>query len=619
MTNDVAGGQFEDLEIRIFPRQGEGYPVEITLGGQQEFPRGLLAASVLPWVPSADPVADGQRLLDTLLADTALRSAWDVARGQMPQRRIRLWIDRDAAELHALPWELLQQGPVMLAAQRDTPFSRYLPIELRWGGPVRERPIRVLAVISDPSDLEQRFGLPQADVAGERESLERAFAAVDPAQLQATFLDAPVTLEKLEGELRRGDYHILHYLGHGAYSERRAQAVLYMQDEERRTQLVSDDELAQMLARGGVRPRLVFLAACQTATRSTADAFVGMAPKLVSVGVPAVVAMQGRVTVESALTFGATFYGRLLAHGQVDLAANEARSTLLSAGRPDAAVPVLFMRLKSGRLWETDERLVLAQLFSKRFWAILLARLKALVRTRPMRAVQGLVAVLLIAILSGVGIDAYLNRDWRSIDGGDAVLGTPGSPCSQPVGRFAIQITEVTNADYLECVRAKVCSAPTSYWEAVADGWTYPEGREDHPVFNLTWDDAHAYCQFIGARLPTEAEWVRAARGGQTKAYPWGEPFDTDKANVFESGVRDTVEVKSYEGGRSDDGLYHLSGNVLEWVADSAIDPCDPTLGQGAHVGRGGAYLDTYENATLWSRLKGDDLIYVGVRCARDE
>jgi hypothetical protein len=65
--------------------------------------------------------------------------------------------------------------------------------------------------------------------------------------------------------------------------------------------------------------------------------------------------MQDLVTVESALKFGTTFYGCLPAHGQVDLATNEARSTLLTAGRPDAAVPVLFMRLKSGRLWETEE------------------------------------------------------------------------------------------------------------------------------------------------------------------------------------------------------------------------------------------------------------------------
>ena len=156
-----------DLEIRIFPRQGEGYPVEVILGGEQHFPRGYLDANILPWVPSPDRIADGQRLFKTLFADSALRSAWAEARGQAPQRRIRLWIDRDASELHSLPWELLWEDPAMLAAQDDTPFSRYLPIKLPWGGPVTERPIRVLAVISDPSDLKEKYNLPQADVAKE--------------------------------------------------------------------------------------------------------------------------------------------------------------------------------------------------------------------------------------------------------------------------------------------------------------------------------------------------------------------------------------------------------------------------------------------------------------------
>jgi hypothetical protein len=98
------------------------------------------------------------------------------------------------------------------------------------------------------------------------------------------------------------------------------------------------------------------LAACQSATRSMADAFLGLGPKLVGAGVPAVVAMQDVVTVETARKFSATFYRQLLAHDQVDLAVNEARSTLLTAGRVDAAVPVLFMRMRDGLLFApTDE------------------------------------------------------------------------------------------------------------------------------------------------------------------------------------------------------------------------------------------------------------------------
>ena len=345
--------EYLDLEIRILQRVDQGYPVEMTLGGQQEFPRGYLSADVIPWAASGDLAADGQQLFDKLLADPVLRGAWSEARGQSPQRRIRLRIDPTASELHVLPWELLHEGQVMLSAQVNTPFSRYLPIALRWGGAVQARPIRVLVVISNPDDLESKYDLPQMDMMLEEEVLEATFSTVSRQDLQANYLDAPASPERVEEALRKG-YHLLHFLGHGAYSARRGQAALYMQDEAGHARRVMDDEFAALLARQGVQPHLVFLAACQSATRSTADAFRGLGPKLVSAGVPAVIAMQDNVTVKSARQFSATFYRRLLEHGQVDLAVNEARSTLLTCGRPDAAVPVLFMRIKSGKLWESE-------------------------------------------------------------------------------------------------------------------------------------------------------------------------------------------------------------------------------------------------------------------------
>ena len=107
-----------------------------------------------------------------------------------------------------------------------------------------------------------------------------------------------------------------------------------------------------MLARQRHRPDLIVLAACQSAQRSTVDAFRGLAPQLVRAGVPAVVAMQAAVSIVTAREFSAAFYRRLLTHGLVDLAVNQARSLLLTAQRPDAMMPVLFMRLKDGKLWE---------------------------------------------------------------------------------------------------------------------------------------------------------------------------------------------------------------------------------------------------------------------------
>ncbi len=355
MPNSSAQANPIDLEIRIFQKREQGYPVEITLGEQQEFPRGHMPADIAEWAPGGDPVADGQKLFDALLADSAVRSAWDQARGQAPGRRVRLRIDQQAAELHTLPWELLQENKLLLSANAATPFSRYLPIALPWGSAAEQRPIRLLVAISNPDDLETKYNLAQLDVAMERKTLEEAVAPLLQAggNLQIDFLDPPITLERLEEALRKG-YHILHYQGHGVYSPRRQQAALYMQDNDSHTRAVSDDELAGMLARQSLHPQLIFLSACQSAARATGDAFKGLGPKLVSIGVPAVVAMQDYVAAETARKLSAIFYQRLLEHGQVDVALNEARGTLLTAGRPDAAVPVLFMRLKSGQLWSAE-------------------------------------------------------------------------------------------------------------------------------------------------------------------------------------------------------------------------------------------------------------------------
>ena len=342
----ITGKEFTDLEIHILGPQAKGYPVDITLNGQQQF-RGYLPTDVVSKVSGTNRAVAGSRLFDALFADGELREAWGRTKDRVGVRRIRLWIDGDAPALHALPWESLQDDEVMLAAGAGTPFSRYLPVEQSWGGAVTERPIRVLAVISNPHDLQERYKLLPVDVVAEREILESALGTVGEVKLD--FLDAPVTPERLEEALRE-DYHVLHFVGHGAFSARRGQAALYLQDENGNARPVRDNELVRMLARLGTRPELVTLIACQSATRSTADAFAGLGPKLVSIGIPAVLAMQDVVMIETARKFVSTFYQRLLEHGYVDLATNEARSTLLTAGRSDAAVPVLFMRLKDGRL-----------------------------------------------------------------------------------------------------------------------------------------------------------------------------------------------------------------------------------------------------------------------------
>lgn len=344
--------QWVDLEVRISAKQSAGYPVQVTLDDAQHF-AGYLASGIELWRASGDLLRDGQALFDVLFADVSLRDAWSRAQGKAEAqgggRRVRLWIEPEASGLHALPWEMLTVEGIPLAANSKTPFSRYLPTESLWGQPLETYPIRVLVLISNPTDLRQRDLLP-LDVAAERANLERAFAGVSKDMLQMDFLEAPVTLNALGAALQEG-YHIMHYIGHGVMSKQSRQAALLMQDKEGQTALVREQDLREIVSFQSFLPSLVFLSACQSAKRDSTDAFVGLAPVLVRAGIPAVVAMQDFISAHSAQVLSQNFYKRLLDHGEVDRALNEARMLLLMENRSEAAVPVLFMRMKSGRLW----------------------------------------------------------------------------------------------------------------------------------------------------------------------------------------------------------------------------------------------------------------------------
>ncbi len=348
---------YADLELRILARGDGGYPVEMTLESEQEYGPCALATDVLPWVPTADPAADGVRLFERLFADGELRAAWGEIRGRHPQRRVRLRIDAAAPELHALPWELLRDpgGPASqdLAASEATPFSRYLAGRWQPGHPIFQRPLRILAAIANPQGLE-RYRLRAIEVEKEIDLLR---AALEDLDAELTVLPQPCTLRTIEEAVKDG-YHILHFVGHGRYSTKSGSAALFLAGDDNQLVLESDENVAAMLARQLAdadarrddKLRLVFLASCQTADRSPADAFRGLAPRLVSAGVPAVLAMQDLVAVDTARELAGTFYRRLLAHGRADLAANEARSAVRTARLPGAAVPVLFQRLRSGAL-----------------------------------------------------------------------------------------------------------------------------------------------------------------------------------------------------------------------------------------------------------------------------
>ncbi len=243
-----------DLEIHISRRPELDYLVHIHLSSGQDF-TGDLAADLADWVSTGNPQANGQRLFAALFTDPDLLRAWNVASGQSPQRCIRLWLDADTPELHALPWELLHDSQTFLAADAATPFSRYLPGDAPWGGLVVERPIRILAVISNPADL--AHNLAPLDVVAERALLTDALNDLAPTHFRLEILEFPVTPERLERALALGP-HVLHFVGYGVFNAHRQEAALYLQDDADNTQPVTDAQLSDMLRRQAKIPGLIF-------------------------------------------------------------------------------------------------------------------------------------------------------------------------------------------------------------------------------------------------------------------------------------------------------------------------------------------------------------------------
>jgi formylglycine-generating enzyme required for sulfatase activity len=168
------------------------------------------------------------------------------------------------------------------------------------------------------------------------------------------------------------------------------------------------------------------------------------------------------------------------------------------------------------------------------------------------------------------------------------------------VDGFWIDRTEVTNAQYRQCVDARACSPPQAAGSLTRQSYYGNPEYNDYPVINVSWYQAHAYAEWAGGRLPSEAEWEYAARGPEGFTYPWGEGPPHWSLLNYDGNVGDTKEVGAYPEGASWVGALDMSGNVWEWTSSLYVDyPYDPDDGrevleaEGARVLRGGAfYID---------------------------
>ena len=295
----------------------------------------------------------GGRLFQSVFAGDVrgcLRSSLDEAQRQNAGLRVRLHLSK-AAALADLPWEFLYNQGMnrFLGLSVETPLVRFLELPERIRAYAVQPPLRVLMMISSPSDY------PQLDVSRESAKMADALAELQGRGLVAVDRQEVATLSELQKRLRQGQYHIFHFIGHGGFDEAEQDGVLVLQDAEGRGRRVSAQFLGTLLH--DHRPlRLAVLNACEGARASRHDPFAGTAQTLVQQGIPAVIAMQFEVTDEAAICFTREFYSAIAIGYPVDAALAEARKAIFAeVSEIEWGTPVLYMRSPDGVIFEVEQ------------------------------------------------------------------------------------------------------------------------------------------------------------------------------------------------------------------------------------------------------------------------
>lgn len=291
----------------------------------------------------------GMLLADALLADrvgelfaAVRRDADGAGRGV----RLTLYLD-EVPELMEVPWEFLYKDRGFVAQSIYTPVVRSLDL----GTGILPRPVtgplRILGLVSSP------HGFAELDGAQEQANLERALAEpLAQGLVEITWLEK-ATAAELDRVVSAPDaFHVLHYIGHGAYDDRTADGVLVLEDASGNAAEMTGDDLG-MLLRDERTLRLALLNSCQGARTSHIDPFSGVATSLLHCGIPAVVGMQFDITDGAAIAFSSRFYLALVQGYPVDAALALARRAVFAAGlEAEFGTPVLYLRGSDTRLFE---------------------------------------------------------------------------------------------------------------------------------------------------------------------------------------------------------------------------------------------------------------------------
>jgi hypothetical protein len=292
--------------------------------------------------------AFGQKLYDAVFAGevgVGFRRSIDAAALKGQGLRVRLRV-ADHPNLSNVPWEFVWSQGLgrFVALSATTPLVRFieLPIPIR---PLQVTPpLRILLMVSSPSDVDQ------LDVAKEVALLKEATRDLEISGRVELIVEEKATLDTLRQRLRREEFHVFHFIGHGGFDGN--DGVLVMEDARGRAHLVKGQHLGTLLHDEGSL-RLAVLNSCEGGRSSAQDPFGGVAHSLVQQGLPAVIAMQFEITDEAAIKFASEFYLAIADGYPVDAAVGEGRKAIFSTNNDlEWATPVLYMRAEDGRIFD---------------------------------------------------------------------------------------------------------------------------------------------------------------------------------------------------------------------------------------------------------------------------
>lgn len=355
--------KYADLEVSIHRQNDDTYSVDLRLSrpdsDETRTDRGELKQASLDLNDLLDalyePKEYSQKLTDGFFADSALKNFFSSYKSSVLSQdemglRLRFFVGSDVPELHRVHWELLLDPDTNapISTGQNILFSRYLSSN-DWR-PVRLKPkgdMRALVVIANPADLAANKLAP---IEADKELARATIALKDiPVTALPSNSSEHATLTGIIAKLRESEFDILYLVCHGALNSTN-EPVLWLEGDDGKVKKTSANDLVVRLQELPQRPKLIVLASCESAGNDAGNALTALGPRLVEVGgIPAVLAMQGKISMKTIEQFMPKFFEDLQQEGYIDQALSVARGVVRE--NPDSWMPVLFMRLKSGRLW----------------------------------------------------------------------------------------------------------------------------------------------------------------------------------------------------------------------------------------------------------------------------